>query len=187
MNLFWSYSKSIGSTILALGNTFNAFKASKLVIDASIGANDPLYFPNHTEMLDYIANQVLPTSIFHSSQSCKFKAYFLTDSEFAPNFIASLLQLPAIAHRANILIELCLRRFAPQQQQYIFRRLTMPTDGIAKWLHHSEGTGRERVLCIHLGTSDIENLQEIFNHLKEVNFYANFYFSFQFSSLLKFK
>ena len=121
-------------------------------------------------MLDYIANQVLPTSIFHSSQSCKFDATFLTDSEFAANFIASLLQLPAIAHKSNILIELCLFGFVPQQQQHIFRRYTMPTEGIAKWLHYSKGTEKERVLCINLGPSYIENPRELFKHLKEVNF-----------------
>ena len=182
-------SNFIGGTISSLENTFNAFKDSKLVIEGSVDQNDPECFPNHTEMLDYISNQVLPISILHSSQSCKFDVTFYTDSEIATDFVSSILQLPAIAHKSNILIELTLFEYVPQLLQ--FRRpFSMPIEGTAKWLHHSEGTGngKERVLCINLPAGiPIENPREIFNHLKGVNFYANFYFSFQFSSLLKFK
>ena len=179
----WSASKSIGGDISSLGNAFNAFKTSKLIVDAVIDQNDPSHFPNHKEMLDYIANQVFPTSIFHSSQSCKFVVTFFTDSENAKDFVSSLLQLPAISRKPNILIKLRLYELDPQQ----LRTFPMPTEGIAKWLHHSEGTGKERVLCIDLGDK-IENPREIFNHLKEVNFLCKFLFfcSFHFY-LLKFK
>ena len=126
-------------------------------------------------MLDYIANQLLPTSIFDSSQSCKFYVIFRTGSETATDFVASLLQLPAIARKANILIELSLLEFDPQLQQHIFLTFSMiEVEGIVKWLHHAEGTGKERVLCIHLDPSHIANPREIFNHLKEVILYTNF-------------
>ena len=93
---------------------------------------------------------------------------------------ASLLQLPTISRKSNILIELELFELDPQQ----LRTFPMPTEGIAKWLHRSEGMEKERVLCIDLLFSIIENPREIFNHLKEVNFYASLY---SFSYLLKFK
>ena len=133
-------------------------------------------------MLDYIANQVIPTPIFHSSQSCKFKVTFFTGSEYATDFVVSLLQLPVIVCKLNIMIEFYLLGLAPQQQQHISRTFPMPIEGISKWLHHSEGTGkgRERVLCIDLSYDKIENPLEIFNHLKEVIFYANLYSSFHF-------
>ena len=173
-------SKSIASTISSLGNTFNVFKAPKLVLKARVDRNDPLCCPNYTQVLDYIANQLLPTSIFNSSQSCKFYIIFRTGSETATDFVASLLQLPAIVCKSNIMIELSLLEIDPQLQHPIFRRLTMPIEVISKWLHHLEGTGKERVLYIHLGLTYIENPREIFNHLKEVIFYANFYSSFHF-------
>ena len=120
-------------------------------------------------MLDYISNEVLPIPIFDPSQSCKFYVTFFTGSETATDFVASLLQLPAIARKSNILIKLRLLEFDPH---HIFRRLTIPIERTAKWIHHSErtGKGKERVLRIHLGPSYIENPREIFNHLKEVNF-----------------
>ena len=172
----WSASKSIGGDISSLGNAFNAFKASKLIVEATVNQDNPARFPNHTEMLDYIGNQLLPTSIFHSSQSCKFVVTFFTDSETAKDFVSSLLQLPAIVCKSNILIKLRLHELDPQP----FRTFPMPAEGIAKWLHHSEEMGKKRVLCIDLPFSIIENPWEIFNHLKEVNFSANLYSSFHF-------
>ena len=127
-------------------------------------------------MLDYIANQVLPTSIFHSSQSCKFVVTFFTDSESAKDFVSSFLQLPAISRKPNILIKLRLHELDPQP----LRTFPMPAEEIAKWLHHSEEMGKKRVLCIDLPFSIIENPREIFNHLKEVNFCASLYSSFIF-------
>ena len=139
-------------------------------------------------MLDYIANQLLTTSIFHSSQSCKFEVTFFTGSETAKDNVTSLLQLPAIAHKSNILIEFSLYEFDPQQQIQLFRTFPMPIEGIAKWLHHSEGTGkgRERVLLIDLPLDTIENPREIFNHLKEVcKFIFNYIYYVLFSYLTK--
>ena len=138
-------------------------------------------------MLDCIANQLIPTSIFHSSQSCKFEVIFFTGSETAKDFVASLLQLLAIAHKSNILIELSLYESDPQQQ-HIFRTFPMPIEGISKWLHHSEGTGKgkARVLCIKLPYDKIENPREIFNHLKEVcKFIFNDIYCVLFSYLTK--
>ena len=169
--------KSIGGAISSLGNTFNAFKASKLIVEATVKQDNRSRFPNHTEMLDYIANQVLPTSIFRSSQSCKFDLTFFIGLETAPDFVSSLLQLPAISGKPNILIKLGLFELDPQQQIQL-RTYSMPIEGIDKWLHHSEGKAKERVLCIDLRVDKIENPREIFNHLKEVNFYANLYSSF---------
>ena len=182
INFFLLGSKSIGGAISSLGNTFNAFKASKLIIEATVNQDNPARFPNQSEMLDYIANQLLSTLIFHSSQSCKFDVTFFIGSETAPDFVSSLLQLPAIARKSNIKIELKLFELNPQQQiQLLFRTFPMPTEEIAKWLHHSEGTGKERVLYIESEcTNKIENPQEIFNHLIEVNFCASLYSSFHF-------
>ena len=180
VNLFWNASKSIVGAISSLGNAFNAFETSKLIVEATVNQNSPSCFPNHTEMLDYIGNQLLPTSIFHSFQSCKFHVIFRhIDSETAKDFVASLLQLPAIARKSNIMIELKLFEF--EQQIQPFRLFSMPIEVIAKWLHHSEGTGKERFLRIDLPSYiHFENLQEILNHLKEVNFYASLCSSFHF-------
>ena len=181
IDLFRMVSTPIGGIISSLGNTFNAFKASKLVIEARIDRNDPSRFPNYTQMLDYIANQVLPIPIFDSSQSCKFNVTFFTGSETAKDFVVSFLQLPAIVRTSNIMIKSAFLEFGPQLQQHpIFPRLGIPTEVITKWLHHSnsEGIGKERVLCIHLVPFYIENPREIFNHLKEVIFLQFTFVSF---------
>ena len=176
----WSESQSIGGTISSLGNTYDAFKTSKMVVGATVDRTCRESFPNHTTILDYISMQLIPTPIFDSFQSCKFAVTFLTDSESATDFVASLLQLPAIVRKSKILIKLRVLEINHQQRMHMFRRLiTIPIDAIANWLYRTaEGTQSERALSIDLSPDRIENTREIFNHLKEVNFYANFYSSF---------
>ena len=152
-NALWNANKSVGEIISAFGNSIDAaFNASKLVVKAEINQNKSSCFPNHTQMLDYMANELLP--IFESAQCCTVDTLFRSDKYSAANFVALLLQLPAVARKSNILVELKVplvsseaeAAAALEHHHHLFLPLLMPVDSIAKWLHNSEGTGHERFL-----------------------------------------
>ena len=70
----WNGSNSIGKIISSFGKYFNAFKASKLTLKATIDESDWSCFPNQTTMLDYLSNELLP--IFDSSY-CTFDFLYI--------------------------------------------------------------------------------------------------------------
>ena len=188
-NALWKANKSVGDIVSAFGNSIDAaFNASKLVVKVEINHNKPTCFPNHAPMLDYMANELLP--IFESAQCCTFDMIFRSDKLSARNFVASLLQLPAVVRKSNILVELKVPPFnseaeaAARLQARLFNNnhlgghddghgqlylpLSMPVDSIASWLHNSEGARRERFLRLDKKFVGIENPVEIARHLKEV-------------------
>ena len=174
---FWNASKSIGDTVSYFGHSFGAVKDSKLLVTATVNQNDPSCFPNQTEMFDYFANELLP--IFNSYNCCTIEARFKSDKESSTQFIALLLQLPAILSKTKISVQLIIPPFnqvpidlevahVQHPHPHPWLPFPMPVEIIAEWLNHREGTANERFLYISKFPLGIENPQDIFYYLKEV-------------------
>ena len=152
-----------------------AIKNSSFSLEASIqcARQFRIPFPSHQKVLEYLANELLPT--FDSCRRYKFDLLFRKDADHAKEVIASLLGLPAVERCSNVEI---LFKFAEDE---------LPAEAILHWLNFNhpndgEGRGKERFLSIEIDSfvnpirplisfSSIRKSEEFVEHLKKVNFY----------------
>lgn len=128
---------------------------------ANIDQNNRGDFINHSQLLDYIQNRLLP--ICHSSRGYRFCIKFKSDTDSDANVIASLLQMSELKSYLNIEIKIL-----PREQE---RRL--PIEAISNWLEKSvDGTEcvdkKERFLKIF--TYGAQNTREMVDNLATVCF-----------------
>ena len=144
-----------------------------------IDRNDPICFRDHSELVNYLKNGLLPNC--ESSRNYNFSIEFLFDeieSSKAASVTASILQMPQLCkhHRPfNVTIRLGLMaKNTPVQ---------IPVEAIANWLNQksesgmkAKGQNKERILtimpCTYNEMDDDSALAtlEIYDHLKKVNF-----------------
>ena len=125
-----------------------------------ISQDDQNDFSDHSKLLDYIRNQFLP--ICNSSRRYKFQIWFLSDTNFATEVIASILEMDEIKHCSNVEIGI----ICGEQKR-------LPIEEISNWLEKSgygmENTVQEKFLAIYFNVT-FQYPQELVDYLKTVYF-----------------
>ena len=142
--------------------------------------DDPSQFSDHSPLLEHIRHIV---SICDSSRGYSFRFcfhagmctgtcqrwrnddddfFFRVESAFG-NAIASILEMPEIARSSTVSI-----------YNYPLFRAHLPVEAISNWLnrerHPTEQNQRERNLALHFYLRSAQNVQEMFDSLKQVSF-----------------
>ena len=142
---------------------------NKLSFVADINQADPGHFSDHSSVVIYLRDRLLP--IFDSSRRYEFYINFKSDENSATEVISSILQISQVRSCSHVSIVL----FG------YFLSARLPVEDISNWLTPKtvEGAeicgkkGENRFLLIY---SNILNKKEMWEHLKEVNFFiANFF------------
>ena len=125
-------------------------------------------FSDHSSLLIYLRDRLLP--IFGSSRRYEFDIIFESaDENSAAEFISSILQISQVRSCSNVSIALFDRMYPGR----------LPVEDISNWLTPITddkveifGLNKEtRVLQI---CSKVQNAQEMWEHLKAVNFFHKF-------------
>ena len=139
---------------------------SKISLLCIIDQDDPTRFNDHSVLLDYLRNGLLP--ICDSSRQYEFSIQLNSDKNSAKEVIASILQFPQIIRCSNVGI--LLWRMSGNQIQ-------LPIDVIAQWLNQHadrveliDRTKQEKFLKIDLGLGEIQSVSEMCGQLMEVLF-----------------
>lgn len=134
---------------------------SILVFSGAVDANYASRFSDHSELLKYLSNRILPF--------CDIKPrgyHFFIDlysevgiwSNAGRDIISSLLQMPQINCCYDAQIQICSDA----------DQVELPVKEISNWLHRNCDSHRIRKRSLHIYSGPIANLMEMFNHLKEV-------------------
>ena len=134
-------------------------------IRAAITQSSPFDFNDHSEFVDYFANEFLP--IWKSSRGYKFELYFGADENAAANAIESVLLMEQIKRCREIIFTIDLNYAAP----------ALRIRSILEWLfaEHSDGVDQkrhERVLKINVfsvSNEAIQNDRKICKQIKKVD------------------
>lgn len=127
------------------------------------------YFKNKWDLLAHLENRVLPICDSFSARRYKFYVNFISDKQDLTEFIAFLLQIPAISRCLNIEIEANGANLPTNLPVYVILNWLnrMPNDGI-------KFNGREprhRFLKIAIRTGWIENMHKMmWRYIKQVRF-----------------
>ena len=142
--------------------------SNKIRFCAMIDQEDSSNFSDHSSVVIYLRDKLL--RIFDSSHRYDFSLWFRSDKNSARELISSVLQIPQVGSSSNVSIRLI---------GYLSARLSV--EDISNWLAPKSGDGVEiygkrqwkgdRFLLIYSHT--IKNAQEMWEHLKEVNFFHN--------------
>ena len=137
---------------------------------AKINQAYPCYFSDHSSLAIYLRNRLLP--ICDSSRRYMFDIVFDSQSEdenSVTEVISSILQIPQARTCSNVSIALFC----------CFVSARLPVENISNWLAPETNDGVElygkrkenRFLLIF--SPIVENTQEMWEHLKKVNFFHN--------------
>ena len=166
-------SQSIDEKLQLLQNRLQMFKTAfrnveKITLIAKINQNDQSQFHDHTQLLDYFREQVLP--ICDSSPFYSFQIDFQSDNDGAGDFIAQILQMRPIARCGKVLFRYANETF-----------IQLHVEVISNWLHRNSGDGigctgtgqsnKELILAMNNNSIKIQNAVEICDHLKMVLFF----------------
>ena len=130
-----------------------ALNGSIIIFYGFIDQSDRSCFYDHDQVLEYLRNRLFP--ICDKSRGYDFWIGFYLDANTTGFIIASILQMDQIDRSSNVKID-----FSADD------RTKLPIEEISNWLHRNGGGQQERSLYIDL--SQIENLADVFTHLKEV-------------------
>ena len=126
-----------------------------------IPLNDPNYFTNHLQLLDYFQNRLI--SICDSAHAYKFTIPCFLNANDIANVILSILQMSPIKRCSNVqIVSNCL---GVQNQ--------LPVEVISNWLEKTVD-GMEinyrkfKEIILKIRMSGIQNTQEIIDNLKMV-------------------
>ena len=141
--------------------------SNEICFEADINRANPSHFSDHSSLLIYLRDRLLP--IFDSSRRYEFSIVFGSDENSAAEFISSILQISQIRSCSNVSIAL-FDGMSPAR---------LPVEDISNWLTPITddkveifGLKKEtRFLQIY---SKVQNAQEIWEHLKAVNFFHKF-------------
>ena len=148
-----------------------ALNGSIMKIDASIDQDNPFCFDDHHEFLKYLSDRFLP--ICDKSRGYEFCISFESDANTIRFVISSILQMDQIDRSSNVKID-----FLADD------RTKLPIEEISNWLHRSCDDGGQRERSLYIDLSQIENLADVFTHLKEV-FILYFFLQFCKIGLIK--
>ena len=124
-------------------------------------------FSDHSILLAYLSEQLL--QICDSSRRYEFTICFYSDKNAGPNFLSSLLQMPAISRCSHFEISLYLIEEAQK----------LPVESISDWLNRRKTDGRipqEIFMKIHM--NEFQNVTEICDHLSKVQFIFILFFCY---------
>ena len=146
--------------------------SNEICFEANINRAYPSHFSDHSSLLIYLRDRLLP--IFDSSRRYEFAiAFGSADENSAAEFISSILQISQVRSCSNVSILLF--------SSYDFQLVQFPVavEDISNWLTPITddkveifGLKKEtRFLQIY---SKVQNAQEMWEHLKAVNFFHKF-------------
>ena len=136
---------------------------AKLCFVSAIDEKDSSCFSNHSELLKYFSDRILP--IYDKLRGYSVDIEFVSNKSAGNYVLTSLLQMPRITCCSDVHISI-----------YDADQMNLPVEEISNWLHRKRGRHRERSLQIFI--HDIENLIEMLNHLKEVVLFNFEFFDF---------
>ena len=115
-------------------------------------------FTDHSKLLDHVQEGLMP--ICNSLRGYSFNILFCTNKNTGSKVAATILQMPAIVRCSTL--EICLH--------YIQDPIQLPVEAISNWLHRKyDGTNENRKeLFLKIGAYNIENIGDLYEHLKEV-------------------
>lgn len=133
---------------------------------AIIEQNDHRHFSDHSLLLQYIHNRLIP--ICNASRGYKFDIGFYSDEYSVRNVIESLLQSTEIKHCTNVdIVFETHRRWGVQG--------ILPVEAISSWLGRSADgkenimqAEKEKLLKIGFYSFHVQNALEMVDHLKMV-------------------
>ena len=133
--------------------------SSTVEFHASISQNDCSAFRNHSDLLLYIRNSLLPNC--NPSYGYKFHIYFESNENSTSTVMASLLIMEEIKRCSKV--------------EFLFstdwgEKKYLPIEEISDWLENSTN-GMEKLLkIIFHGVPKFENFQQMISHLETVCF-----------------
>ena len=137
--------------------------SNEIYFSASINRADPSHFSNHSSVITYLRDRLLP--ICDSSRRYVFSIDFLSDKNSTTEAISSILQICQVRRCSNV----CFIIWWSEPTR-------LPAEAISNWLVPKTDDGVE--ICgnkgenrlLHIFSNTIPNAQEMWDHLKEVNF-----------------
>ena len=142
-----------------------ALARSALFFSGAISESMPSCFHDHLELLNYLRDRLLP--ICNTSRAYEFCIIFDSDQSAAKHVIASILQTPQLDRCSSVHFDFfCFLELQPQ--------LRLPVKEISNWLHLKCDRERKKSLRVNLDGIEIENSQEMIDHLQEVFYFVKF-------------
>ena len=127
---------------------------SILFFAGAVDENDSSSFPDHSELLNYLSDRILP--ICDKPDGYIFIFDLSSEKNTGRCVLTSLLKMAQIKCCSNVRI----RIFTADETE-------LPVREISNWLHRKCDGQRERSLFINFS---IKNALEMFNHLKKVRY-----------------
>lgn len=128
---------------------------SELCFYGQIDKNNSSRFSDHSELLNFLRNRLLPICDGEEPRAYGFVIVLYSEKSAGRCVLSSLLQIPEIDRSSQVEINI-----------YDAEQTNLPIGEISNWLHRKCDVQRERSLFIF--SSPIENLVEMFNQLKAV-------------------
>ena len=140
----------------------SALTGSVLCFWGVINESKASCFHDHLELLNYVRNRILP--ICDESCGYEFHIMFESDVSASQNVISSILQTPQLNRCSSAQFRIYDGSVEPELE------LILPVKEISNWLHRKCDHGRKKLLHINSGEIEMENIEEMSNHLTEVLF-----------------
>ena len=168
------HSSSLRTKCLLIEDCLNSIKSAlkdsnEIYFSASINRADPSHFSNHSSVITYLRDRLLP--ICDSSRRYVFSINFLSDKNSSTEAVSSILQICQVRRCSNV----CFIIWWSEPTR-------LPAEDISNWLvpKTDEGVkicankGKNRLLQIFSNTIPNAQVQKMWDHLKEVNFVYKF-------------
>ena len=138
--------------------------SNEIRFEANIDQADQNDFREHSSVIIYLRYSLLP--ICNSSRRYVFSIWFESDRNYTTEVISSILQISQVQNCSNVYFNIWME---PTR---------LPVEDISNWLVPKSDDGVE--ICGNMGERSfriysfvVTNTQEIWDHLKEVNFVYN--------------
>ena len=143
-----------------------ALARSALFFSGDISESKSFCFRDHLELLNYLRDRLLP--ICNTSRAYEFFIKFDSDSDqsAAKHVIASILQTSQLVRCSSAQFNIFYGSDGLQ--------LRLPVNEISDWLHMACDRERKKSLHVNCEGFEIENSQEMINHLQEVFYIVKF-------------
>ena len=168
------FSQSLLKKSLLFEECLNAIKSAlkdsnKIRFDATIDKFDPSHFSDHSSVVIYLRDRLLP--ICDSSRCYEFNITFAFDGNSASEVISSILQIPQVRSCLNVSVGVFCDHY---------HLIILPVEDVSNWLapktddcieiYRRKQQDRILKICCWI----ISDIQEMWNHLREVNLVHNF-------------
>ena len=168
-------SQSIDEKLQLLQNQLQLFMKAfsdlgEITLSATINQNDQSQFHDHTHLLDYFRERLIPICDSSSVYNYNFLVYGQSDNDGAADFIAQILQMRPIIRCREVLFRYSNETF-----------IQLPVGVIANWLHRNfdgevggAGTSKMELTLSMNNRIKILNAMEMCDHIKTVRAFFNF-------------